>query len=207
MPVEHRDRRSEGPLAAIILAAGYSSRMKEFKPLLPLGGSTVLEQAVHSFQDGGINDIRVVAGHRANELFPIIKRLGARMIVNPDFPAGMFSSLCAGVKSLSPAVKGFFLLPVDIPIINARTLTVLAETFRSTEFGIFYPSCQGLRGHPPLISRSYVSKILTWDKPGGMRALLAEHESDARDVKVMDPGILSDLDTPEDYERMLKHYA
>lgn len=199
------NNQGKDALAAIIVAAGYSFRMKRFKPLLSLGGSTVLEQAVHSFQDSGIRDIRVVVGHRANELLPILEKLGVQAIVNTDFSEGMFSSVCAGVKSLTPEVSGFFLLPVDNPIVNQQTLEKLQNTFFSTEFGIIYPSYQGMRGHPPLISRRYVNEVQAWNQPGGMRALLEQYEHDALNVEVVDPGILLDMDTLEDYHKMLKY--
>ena len=197
--------RKKGYLAAIIVAAGYSSRMKSFKPLLSLGGSTVLEKAVDSFFQAGIRDIRVVTGHRANELFPIIDRLGVQTIVNADFAEGMFSTISAGVKSLTAEVKGFFLLPVDNPIVNRDTIEKIQHTFFSTEFGIVYPTYQGMRGHPPLISSSYVNEVLAWDKPGGMRSLLEQYEYDAVDVVVDDQGILLDMDTPEDYQQMRRY--
>lgn len=205
MLAEKENLQGQASLAAIIVAAGYSFRMKRFKPLLSLGGSTVLEQAVHSFLKSGIRDIRVVVGHRANELYPVLDKLGVQTIVNPNFSEGMFSSVTAGVKSLSPDIKGFFLLPVDNPIVSRGTLAKLQNTFFTTELGIIYPSHQGMRGHPPLISSRYVNKVMTWNEPGGMRALLDQNEHDAIDVKVDDPGILLDMDTPEDYQQMLKY--
>ncbi|EGW38203.1 DVU_1551 family NTP transferase [Desulfosporosinus sp. OT] len=192
-------------LAAIIVAAGYSFRMKRFKPLLALGGSTVLEKAVHSFKNAGIRDIRVVVGHRASELLPFLDRLGVKSILNTNFSEGMFSSVVAGVKSLGPETNGFFLLPVDNPIVKRDTLDKLQTTFFSTEFGIVYPTYQGMRGHPPLISYQYVKNVLNWNKPGGMRALLEQYEYDVSEVEVVDPGILLDMDTPEDYHQMLKY--
>jgi len=205
MLAEEETKEGKDSLAAIIVAGGYSFRMKRFKPLLALSGSTVLEQAIHSFQAAGIRDIRVVVGYRANELLPVIEKMGAQAIVNADFAEGMFSSIRAGVQSLSPAVKGFFLLPVDNPIVNRATLVKLQATFFSTQCGIVYPYYKGMRGHPPLISRRYINEVLTWTKPGGMRALLEQHEQDAIDVKVVDLGILLDMDTLEDYHTMLKY--
>lgn len=192
-------------LAAIILAAGYSFRMKRFKPLLSLGGSTVIEQAIHSFLDRGIKDIRVVVGHRANELLPVLERLEVKTIVNANFPEGMFSSVREGVKSLSPEVAGFFLLPVDNPIVGLQTIETLQNAFFSSDSGIIYPFHEGERGHPPLISRRYIDDVLNWNKPGGMRALLEQYEHDALDVEVEDPGTLLDMDTLEDYHKMLKY--
>ncbi|AET66942.1 uncharacterized MobA-like protein [Desulfosporosinus orientis DSM 765] len=192
-------------ITAIIVAAGYSFRMKQFKPLLSLGERTVLERAVESFLKSGIRDIRVVVGHRADELYPILERLGVQTIVNPNFAEGMFSSVTAGIKSLSPGTQGFFLLPVDNPIVKKDTIKKLQNAFFATEFGIIYPTYQGTRGHPPLISCRYLSNVMAWEGPGGMRALLDHYEQDALEIEVEDPGILLDMDTPEDYQQMQKY--
>lgn len=192
-------------LTAIIVAAGYSFRMKQFKPLLSLGKSTVLERAVESFLRGGIEDIRVVVGHRGSELYPVLDRLGVQAIVNPNFAEGMFSSVQAGVYSLSSDVRGFFLLPVDNPMVNPHTVKKLQSAFFSTEYGIIYPAYQGLRGHPPIISSRFISKIMAWKGTGGLRALLQQYEEDALEIEVEDPGVLLDMDTPEDYQQMLNY--
>ncbi|MDR3599746.1 MAG: NTP transferase domain-containing protein [Desulfosporosinus sp.] len=205
MLVKKENNQGKDSLAAIIVAAGYSLRMKRFKPLLALGESTVLERAVDSFRKGGIKDIRVVVGHRANELLPVLDSLEVQAIVNSQFAEGMFSSVTAGVKSLEPEVSGFFLLPVDNPIVNQETLEKLQTVFFSKKFGIVYPTYQGMRGHPPLISKHYVKSVLNWNKPGGMRAFLEQYEYDVIEVDVVDQGIMLDMDTPEDYYQMLKY--
>ena len=91
-----------GRIAALVLAAGYSSRMGDFKPLLPLGRSTVAQEVVERFHRAGIEDVRVIAGHRADELGTVVDRLGVRKIFNADYDRGMFTSVQAGVKSLEP---------------------------------------------------------------------------------------------------------
>lgn len=205
MLAETEQNLEKDSLAAIIVAAGYSFRMKSFKPLLTLGKCTVLERAVQSFQDAGIKDVRVVVGHRGDELVPVIERLGVQSVLNPNFSEGMFSSVTAGVKSLSTGTAGFFLLPVDNPIVKPQTIEKLQQKFFAAQLGILYPTYQGMRGHPPLISSNYVKKVLSWNEPGGMRALLEQHEHDAGEIEVVDPGILLDMDTPEDYLRMMKY--
>ena len=194
-------------LAAIIAAAGYSSRMKSFKALLPLGESTVVENAVNIFLESGIKDISVVTGHRADDLKPVLEKLGVKFIYNANFAEGMFSSLTAGIKSLASTVEGFFLLPVDNPIVNKETIEKLCHAFFTTDLSIFYPKYKAMRGHPPLISSRYIPEILTWEGTGGMRAILEKYEKDALDIEVEDRGVLLDMDTPEDYQTMLEYYA
>jgi len=67
---------------AIILAAGYSSRMNGFKPLLPLGETTVLERIITLFQDAEVSDIRVVVGYRAEDLLHLLRKMEVSSIIN-----------------------------------------------------------------------------------------------------------------------------
>ncbi len=189
-------------LSAVILAAGFSSRMKEFKPLLMLGGMTLLERTVGLFRDHGTTDVLVVAGHRAHDVSAEARRLGARCIVNEQYERGMFTSVRTAVKNLPPDAPAFFLLPVDIPLVRPHTVRRLVEVWREGSHGILYPSFLGQRGHPPLISRRYIEDIIDWNGAGGLRPVLEKREDDARDVEVADRFILEDMDTPDDFAAM-----
>jgi molybdenum cofactor cytidylyltransferase len=113
--------------AALVLSAGFSERMGDFKPLMMLGGMTVLERVIRLFQSTGISPIHVVVGHRAPELIPLIDRWGARSIMNPQYPSGMFSSIVAGVDSIDKGTNAFFVLPVDILFVRLSTLRMLMD--------------------------------------------------------------------------------
>ncbi len=193
-------------LCALILAAGYSSRMGAFKPLLPVGGSTVLEQAIARFAKAGITDIRVVVGYKAGEIIPILDRLGIRWVLNEQYEIGMLSSVLAGIRSLESSVDAFFLLPVDIPLVKPKTLQTLARAYADCGSAIIYPRFQEQRGHPPLISTKCIPKDLPINYPGGLRAFLTQYEPMAREVEVVDQAILMDCDTPADYEQ-IRAYA
>jgi len=117
-------------VAAIILSAGYSSRMGEFKPLLLLGEMTVLERAIRLFQSAGVIDILVVVGYRSDDLLPLIEKWGARWVVNEHYWEDMFSSVVVGVNSLDPDREAFFLLPVDVPLVRGQTILDLLEAYR-----------------------------------------------------------------------------
>lgn len=190
------------PLTAIILAAGYSSRMGAFKPLLPFGGTTVLERSVAMFRSAGVNDIRVVTGHRASDLLPLLERLQVQPLLNSNYQEGMFSSMYTAAASLAGGSGAFFLLPVDIPLVRHETVALLARSFGTAGKGIIYPACRGERGHPPLIATAYREEILAWQGYGGLKALLMRHEADATTIETGDEGILLDMDTPEDYEQL-----
>lgn len=192
-----------GDISALVLSAGYSSRMEEFKPLLPMGPMTVLERVVRLFRESGIEDVRVVIGHRADELAPMLDRWGVRWILNDRFEEGMFSSIQAGVHDLESSTRGFFLLPVDIPLVRPTTLYDLLTASDTHQADILFPRFLGRRGHPPLISAKFQSGILLWQGDGGLRAFFKQHESRAVDVEVADEHVLLDMDTRDEYETLL----
>lgn len=195
---------------ALVLSAGFSERMGEFKPLMTLGGMTLLERVIRLFQSAGVNRIHVVVGHRAIELTPLIQRLGGHCVLNVRYADGMFSSVAAGVASLDERTESFFVMPVDIPLVRAATIRILISTFRPGTTVICHPIFLGRRGHPTLIDRRFIKTITDWRGNGGLKALLDRFESEALDVPVADEFILQDMDSPDDYQRMqrcLKTYA
>ncbi|MHC1698610.1 MAG: DVU_1551 family NTP transferase [Geobacteraceae bacterium] len=189
-------------IAAIILSAGYSSRMGEFKPLLPFGDGTVLERDISLFRDAGIDDVRVVIGHRAAELLPLVERLNTRPVINDRYHDGMFTSVRAGVENLESEIEAFFLLPVDIPLVRPATVQLLAESFDAGTGSVFYPVFYGKRGHPPLISAHYREEIVNWHGEGGLKSLIFRHEAEAVNIDTGDENILLDMDTLAEYERL-----
>ena len=199
----------EEHLAAVILAAGYSSRMAAFKPLLPLGRSTVIETAISTFLYANIKDITVILGHRADDLKPVLDRSNVRWIYNERYDDGMYSSLISAISELSlrTEVKGIFLLPADMPLVRALTIEKIAMAYSRSGSHIFYPTYLKQRGHPPLILSDLFSDILDWKGPGGLQSFLEQHEERACEVEVQDEGILMDIDTPEDYSEICLIYG
>lgn len=189
---------------AFILAAGYSSRMEKFKPLLPLGPVTALERSVQMFSDAGIHDIRVVIGHRAEDLKPLLQRLRIQWVVNERFQEGMLSSVQAGVRTLESSDNAFFLLPVDIPLVRRSTVIDLLQAHDEQDADVLYPCFLGKRGHPPLINAALRSGILSWNEEGGLRSFLRQYQDRAVDVEVADEHILLDMDHPEEYDNMCR---
>lgn len=199
--------KEEAVIAAVIVAAGYSTRMGRPKPLLPLGHSTVLEEAVKCFREAGIHDVRVVVGHMAETIVPVLDGLGVRWVLNDRYHMGMLSSILMGVNTLGSGVAAFFLLPVDVPLVRPSTVRHLVRACLTNPGKIIYPCFRGRRGHPPLIPRSLVPGGLPPDLAGGLRAFLAEFEGRAVDVEVADEGVIRDCDNPEEYEGICARFA
>jgi len=198
--------RKEPKIAALILAAGSSARMGTMKALLPLGQSTLLEGTVRGFLAAGIEDVRVVVGHKAEEIIPVLVRSSVEWILNSNYERGMLSSILAGVEALAETVEAFFVIPADIPLVKPETIRLLIEGFQKNQPMVVYPSIQGHCGHPPLISRACMAEKPSWDYPGGLRAFLGPFEEYAVELDIIDEGILLDCDTPLDYQKIRKRF-
>lgn len=188
--------------SAIILAAGYSRRMGKFKPLMKLAGMTVLDRVVSLYRSAGVADIRVVTGFRSQAIRSALPAGTVSVVHNPNHEKGMFSSVLAGVKALAPDVGSFFVHPVDIPLVRPHTPAMLMDAFDRHPAPVVYPVFDGRRGHPPLIHGRLRSAICAHDGSGGLRTLLGQFDATALAVNMADEGVLLDLDTPEDFQRL-----
>lgn len=189
-------------LAAIILAAGYSTRMVDFKPLLKIGEKTVIRRCTDLFWDSGVEQTIVVTGHRDDEVRNVLNS-STTCVFNPDFNDGMYSSICRGVQTITKNVDGFFLLPVDIPLIRLATIELLHTHFNGSE--VLYPCFDDRRGHPPLIPADHIPEILSYNGDGGLKKLLRTFAS--RNIPVWDRTVLMDMDTRENYTGLKRFHA
>lgn len=195
-------------LAAIVLAAGRSARMGDFKPLLEAEGRPLLAWAIRTFKEAGIPDVIVVAGHRRDEVAKIASGEGAEVLTNAEPDAGMYSSLRVGVLGLGDSVTRFFVLPADVPLVRPETVGRLArEAHAASRAGagaatVAIPVNGGLPGHPPLLAVELRDEIRHADPSGGLRELLDGHAGSTVTVPVDDPNVLFDADTPEDLARL-----
>lgn len=189
-------------IGAVILAAGYSSRMDGFKPLMRLGDRTPLAHCSALFRQAGLSSITVVTGCRSEEVTAEAIRLGLDCLANPEYDLGMFSSVRRAVSQLQQ-LDGFFLLPVDIPLIYPATVTKLIDHFDRRS--VLLPVFNDRRGHPPLIPTGVTPAILNHDGRGGLRTLWATLP--CTEVPVWDRGILMDADTPDDFAALAKRWS
>jgi molybdenum cofactor cytidylyltransferase len=195
-------------IAALIPAAGFSSRMGLYKPLLPLSPSTlVIERAVNTFLEAGISDLKVIVGHKVELLSPVLERLGVEIVLNKDYEEGMYSSVRVGVQSLTEKTEAFFFLPADYPLVSNKTIEQIAREYNKGSCEIIYPVYQGQRGHPPLISKTVIPSILESDGQGGLRRVLQESVNAELEVPVDDKGILIDLDYETDYKKIIQGFG
>lgn len=188
-------------VAAVVLAAGLSSRMGAFKPLLPFAGDTVIGHVIGNLRAAGIDRILVVAGHAAARLTPVAEAAGATVVVNRRFSEGMTSSVRAGLAALPDSVAATFVLPADIPLVRPSTFARLAAASKNTAT-VLRPTFRGRAGHPPVIGRRLFRDILDGPADHSLRDILAARRAETVELPVIDSGILTDMDNPDDHRRL-----
>lgn len=187
-------------ISAIILAAGRSTRMGRPKPLLTYGGRPFVARICDTLFQGGAGEVVVVLGaylfdvERAVPKDPRIK-----IAVNPDYHQGQVLSLQCGIRSLGAASRALLGMPVDCPGVRPETVGRLVAAFEAEGWPIILPTFQGRRGHPTLFARAVYDELLSAPLDRGARVIVRKDPARVREVPVEDPGILLDIDTPEDY--------
>jgi CTP:molybdopterin cytidylyltransferase MocA len=181
--------------------------MGRLKPLMPVPRLSALETIVSRMRESGVGDIVVVTGHCAERIADEALRLDCRPVYNADYKTGMFSSVRAGVSSLDRGADAFFLLPADIPLVKPATYRTLIDSFYSGPAmpGSVYPVFRGRAAHPPLLGMTLAEPVLAWHGEGGLRAFLARHPHDAVEISVADRATELDMDTAEDYQKLLSY--
>lgn len=185
-------------IGGVVLAAGRSERMGEPKPLLEIDGRTFLQATVAALRDGGCRTVVAVVGS-PNAAFAARSAEAAIAQGHPD--GEQIDSLRSGLDGLEehdPDVDAAVVLPVDHPRVRPETVAALVDAWRSDPDAIVRPVHDGRPGHPTVFPRR------TWPAlrdPGlghGARSVVESERT--VDVPVDDPGVLVDIDTPDQLE-------
>ncbi|HWQ41769.1 MAG TPA: NTP transferase domain-containing protein [Desulfosporosinus sp.] len=193
-------------ITTIILSGGYSSRMGSFKPFLKFGEKSVIEIIIDAYKSAGINNIIVVTGYKGTEVAAKLRESGVMCLQNENHAEGMFTSVIKGVKALDTSVSAFFIHPADIPHVKKYTIEGLINKYLESGKGIIYPDFCGQMGHPPLIDCKYREAILRSNGEGGLQKILNGYACDSVYLPVFDKAVLMDMDTKEDYKKLLDYF-
>jgi molybdenum cofactor cytidylyltransferase len=189
-------------VAAILLAAGRSARMGAFKPLLPFGDKTVIENCIDYLRRGGVETIVVVLGHRADNVRKQLANTSVRFVVNPNPDSEMSVSIACGIAELPEETKATLIALTDQPTIPSAVVATLIDEWKTTGAKLIIPEYEGRGGHPVLVDLGFRDELLTLDQKRGLRALFDAHREQVRRVPVESPYIARDIDTWDDYRAL-----
>jgi molybdenum cofactor cytidylyltransferase len=200
-----------GRFGAILLAAGMSRRMGTPKALLDLDGQPLIARLIETVRSAlPLSRIIVVTGHNPQQVRDACLSTADRnlsFVHNANYEHGeMLSSVKAGVNAVRDEWEGFFLMLLDQPLVRVSTLTELAKNWLAERPDIVIPTVAKKRGHPLLIASRCVCSIVSLPGDATLREFVAQHASTTRAVEVDDPGVVSDVDTPDDYQRILQQW-
>lgn len=189
-------------LAAIILAAGASSRMGSPKALLEYQSETFVGRLVRVLQEVA-EPVIVALGYQADAIRPLVPP-AAIIAVNPQPERGQLTSLQCALALVPESADGFLFLPVDCPTVKTNTLSRLERAFveRDDRIEIVVPSYGGQHGHPVLASRKVAAQLLALPETAAARDVIHRLVPFTQYVDVDDPGVLNDIDDRAAYERL-----
>jgi molybdenum cofactor cytidylyltransferase len=185
-------------ISAIVLAAGKSERMGRPKALLPFRGRTFLENILDAISQSSIEHVLVVVGHHRDEIERTLRV--PSLVFNPDYEQGMVTSLQTGIRALPPDSIGAFLFLVDHPVVDTETIEIMIPSLARDV--IVQPTYEGRRGHPVYLGAEILMEILQLPSSQGADVVVRRNVGRIVEVPVNSPGILIDVDTPDEYEKL-----
>lgn len=196
------------PTAGIILAAGESTRFGRPKQLLQLKGRCLVEWVLDAALASELSRIILVLGHAHQK---IQKVLGKKMEhaklqieVNPDYQKGQSHSLQVGLSGVINAFPAVMFLLADQPLIDAATINCLLNGFWAAKKDICVPTFHGKRGNPTIVSQKFYRHIMKIKGDIGARQIIKAHPDRVLEIAIKNPLFFSDVDTPEDFEKINK---
>jgi len=189
-------------IAGIVLAAGASVRMGRPKALLQVEGRTFVRRILDTLHDGGIDEIAVVLRPSDPDAAGEVAAGAGRVVSNPRADEGQLSSLIAGLDAVdAPGVDSVLVTLVDVPLIQPSTVRALVDRASRSSAAILRVTCGGRHGHPVIFKRAMFDALRLADPAVGAKAVM--RAVDVENVEVDDPGVVRDIDTPDDYAGMI----
>jgi molybdenum cofactor cytidylyltransferase len=188
-------------IGAIILAAGNSSRLGQPKQLLKFRGESLVHRAVRAATDAGCATVIVVVGDAGPAIWQELQGTSAIAVENADWSRGLGTSIRAGIQQLSDSTDAAVVLTCDQPLVDSAVIAELMETRKRTGQPIVASSYANTLGIPAIFDRSFFPALLDLPDGSGAKSVIESRIASVASVPFEDGAI--DIDTPEDFERLL----
>ena len=188
-------------ISAIVLAAGQATRFGQCKQLMRLGETTLLEHVLDNLRRSRVDEVIVVLGAQAVEIQKQVPFRNEHVVINNDYANGMSTSIQAGLRAVDAKSDAAMIVLADQPFVLSSTFDALIDAWRQTKPSVVIPTYNGFRGNPVVVSRELFAEMMNIRGDIGCRAIFGDHASSIVKVAVNDRGVVSDIDTMEDFER------
>jgi len=186
-------------VSAILLAAGSSKRMGQLKQLLPLGSKPIIRHCLDNLAAAGIRNTVIVLGQNGSKILDSVKELPVQVVFNKTPDSEMAESVRIGLHTLHGSSTGVLVHLSDHPLVSVETLKSLVQCHVETPDRIIIPLYKGRRGHPTLFPKPVIDEVFDGLN---LRDIINRDSSRIRFLNVDDEGVVLDMDTKEDYERI-----
>ena len=200
-PREGKSNVQRAPrVAAVVLAAGQSSRMGSNKLLADVGGMTMARRTVEAIIEG-VDMVIAVTGRDAEQVGKSLDGLGVTLVHNPDFAKGLSTSLKCGIAAVPAGIDAALVCLGDMPLVDSGVIGKLVAAFNPAEHrSICIPVHQGERGNPVLWGRQHFAALQSLAGDHGARGLFDRYAEELVEVAMANAAVLTDIDTPEALE-------
>jgi molybdenum cofactor cytidylyltransferase len=191
--------------SAVVLAAGTSSRMGDrHKLLLPIGEAPVIRHTVLRLLEAAPQEVVVVTGHKGRDVASALSDLHVTLQPNPRYEEGQMTSAAVGTGALTQATDAVMMCLGDMALLTPTDYTDLVTAYvEKTDRSIVIPYYEGQRGNPILFAASYVHEVAMGERHIGCKKLANEYPDDVFRYDVAHDRYTADMDTPDDYARVL----
>lgn len=199
-------------ITAILLAAGLSKRLGRNKLLLPLGDETVLRKTAKAVLASDVSEVILVTGHEEAAVKQAVGGLDVRLAHNPRYAEGQSTSMIAGVEAAREEACAYLFVLGDQPLLTPQIVNDLISLYEESRPGalVAAPVFEGRRGNPTLFSATLKDELLRASGDAGGRGIIRRLETESPEQIVFhrlpNDDIFLDIDTEEDYERMLRKF-
>lgn len=194
-------------IAALILAAGGSSRMGTPKQLLPWKDTTLLGHTIEIIKKLEIQEIAVVVGAQHTKIEASIAHLNVKTILNSNWQAGLGTSIAVGISKLvsNQNLDGVLIALADQPLINTSHYNTLLTTLKKNKTAVIATAYPKKAGVPAIFPRSYFEQLSALKQDQGATSLL--NNLNNKVISINGKGLTVDLDTPQDYQTLKKELS
>ena len=204
-------RKREKKVMGVILAAGNSTRMgKDNKLLRNIGTAPLIRNTAIEMLKSDLDKCSIVLGYQSDKVADVIKDLNINLILNPLWKEGQASSLRVAINSLDSTYSDLLIMLGDLPGIKSSHINSIIEEHLLTDnrkSKITIPSFKGQKGNPIIWGRSFFHDLSNLEGDVGGRVLFGQHPAAINLIEMDDPSVVTDTDTPEDFENFLANRA
>ncbi|MBU1056480.1 MAG: molybdenum cofactor cytidylyltransferase [Proteobacteria bacterium] len=189
-------------VSGIILASGFSKRMKKEKLLLPLSGIPMVEYIIRAAKASHLDEVILI--YRNTGIKDIGIKYLDKIVYNDHADQGQSAAVKLGVSASHKETDAYMFLVGDQPFLRETIINILIDNFKKTPSNIVVPVYNGKKGSPVIFPARYKQELLALSGDTGGRIIIEEHKKKLNLVEIENTEAGIDIDTQNEYEKIIR---